>query len=314
MPDDNVDSAPDPLAAATSNTTNNIGGGNFRGPLRYEIETSSSILEAGKMFSVFLRITNPYDVPVTISSVQTQLPVEFLEPYGNRPVRGSWQKIKHKFSEEYKTALVEGTQKVSAKSFSNAQAGRDDSQAESEQDADTQLEMAAVDENQANVLQPGNAILKEFTIRTRERNSFTPSIYWFHMQICYEMEGKTNYDTAKTSLNIKAPISAMVYGAVLGAVIGTLLRYFDDSKQQLSQTSLLVSMFASILIGIVLVVAFARKKDAQPFISVEDFYGGAFIGVLAGYGGYSLFHQAMNGGMPTTGVQGAGGGGAGVLP
>jgi len=254
------------------------------------------------MFSVFLRITNPYDVPVTISSVATQLPIEFLEPYGKRPVRGGWQNIKHRFSTEYDTALTSGTQQVSAKSLSSSQAGKDAKMEGGQQDGESHPEMDETDEDGTNVLQPGNSILKEFTVRTRERNSFTPSIYWFHMQISYEMEGKLNHDTAKTALNIKAPISAMAYGATLGAVIGTLLRYFEDGKHQSIQASLFVSMFASVLIGLVLVIAFARKKDAQPFITIEDFYGGAFIGVLAGYSGYNLFHQAVMGAAPAAGA------------
>jgi hypothetical protein len=43
------------------------------------------------------------------------------------------------------------------------------------------------------------------------------------------------------------------------------------------------------------VVAFARKKDAQPFISIEDFYGGFFVGFSAGYVGKSLLAAVLNG-------------------
>jgi hypothetical protein len=51
----------------------------IRGPLRYQISTSSPQLEAGTKFSIYTRITNPYDVPVTITSVTTLLPVEFVD-------------------------------------------------------------------------------------------------------------------------------------------------------------------------------------------------------------------------------------------
>src|SRR5262249_54863655 len=132
---------------------------------------------------------------------------------------------------------------------------------------------------QPDVLQPGNSVLREFTLRTRQRNFFTPSVYCLHVQIVYEMDGKTNHDTVKTNLNIKAPISALIWGAVPGAVAGTLLRQFTDGKLVFDgswaakdSVQLLVKIFASVLIALVLVVAFARKKDAQPFISVEDFY------------------------------------------
>jgi len=305
MPDDHVDNAPDPRNPAISANTPNADSGKFRGPLRYEIETSSSILEAGRMFSIFLRITNPYDVPVTISSVDTQLPVEFFEPYGKRPARGSWQKFKQKFGDDYTAALVKGTQTVSAKNLSAAQASTATVNADKDPAGDAPDRIKEARDAEANVLQPGNSILKEFTVRTLERNTFTPSVYWLHMQISYEMDGKLNHDTAKTALNIKAPISAMAYGAVLGAVIGTFLRHFQDGKPALN-AQLWVSMFTSVLIGLVMVIAFARKKDAQPFITIEDFYGGAFIGVIAGLTGYSLLDQLLGGTAGSATVHGPG--------
>jgi hypothetical protein len=60
----------------------------FRGPLRYEVETSSPSLEAGKIFSIFLRITNPYDVPVVIRLVGFALPVEFDDETDHEESRG----------------------------------------------------------------------------------------------------------------------------------------------------------------------------------------------------------------------------------
>lgn len=50
---------------------------------------------------------------------------------------------------------------------------------------------------------------------------------------------------------------------------------------------------AGILIAAVVVVAFARKKDAQPFITVEDFYGGSFVGFVAGYVGFPLLDSIL---------------------
>jgi F0F1-type ATP synthase assembly protein I len=291
MPNDivaeNRDSRP-----AQAGATGTSDKGKFRGPLRYEIETSSTVLEAGRMFSVFLRITNPYDVPVTILSVETQLPIEFEEPYRKPVIQGTWQKTKHIFVSEYNDALEKGLQRVRAHSLSagplnNPEPGKD---------ALTGNEQNAGDgTGHADVLQPGNSILNEFTVRTRQTNLFTPSVYCFHMQIAYEMDGRVNHDTAKTFLNIKAPISAMGLGAALGAVVGTLLKYFDQTQPQLAVSGLIVAMCSSILIALVLVVAFARKKDAQPFITIEDFYGGAFVGVLAGFSGYALLHQVLSG-------------------
>jgi len=51
----------------------------IRGPLRYQVETSTPQIEAGKEFSVFIRITNPYDVEAKLKGVTTKLPAKFQD-------------------------------------------------------------------------------------------------------------------------------------------------------------------------------------------------------------------------------------------
>jgi hypothetical protein len=41
------------------------------------------------------------------------------------------------------------------------------------------------------------------------------------------------------------------------------------------------------------VVAFARKRDTQPILSIEDFWGGLFIGAMTGYTGKSALNQIL---------------------
>jgi hypothetical protein len=48
-----------------------------RGPLRIEIGTSSPELVAGRAFSLLVKISNPFDIPVEIIRVATVVPVEF---------------------------------------------------------------------------------------------------------------------------------------------------------------------------------------------------------------------------------------------
>src|SRR5690349_8380231 len=54
----------------------------IRGPLKYVVEASTPQVEAGKQFSVSVRITNPYDVSVIVRSVATKLPAKFITPTG----------------------------------------------------------------------------------------------------------------------------------------------------------------------------------------------------------------------------------------
>jgi hypothetical protein len=239
-----------------------------RGPLRYEIETSSPQLQAGDPFSIFIRITNPYDVPVTVLRVATLLPVEFRDPEASGPnlLKRIWP-----WATE-----VEAPREAIATTIP----------AEQEPEAPTE----------PIVLEPGNTALKKFTVKTLHDVMFTPALYTFHIEVQYEVDGKQHRDAGKQSFNIRAPLKALVYGSFWGALVGASLRALKEQPDNLGallSLSSLTAAIAGILIGAVIVVAFARKKDAQPFITVEDFFGGAFVGVIAGYVGFPLLDTVL---------------------
>jgi hypothetical protein len=89
-------------------------------------------------------------------------------------------------------------------------------------------------------------------------------------------------------------------GAILGAASGHILK--DIFEKQIftavmaNPTAIgilawLIPLLGSVLLGVVVVIAFSRKKDAQPILAIEDFWGGLFIGVMAGYGGKAALSQ-----------------------
>lgn len=61
----------------------------------------------------------------------------------------------------------------------------------------------------------------------------------------------------------------------------------------------LVALLGNIVLAVVVVVAFARKRDTQPFISVEDFWGGLFVGAVTGYTGKSMIHEVIGSKAPS---------------
>jgi hypothetical protein len=120
---------------------------------------------------------------------------------------------------------------------------------------------------------------------------FTPSSYNLHFQVEYAIDGATNQDSVEYQLSIRAPLLSLMTGAIAGSILGHLLfDALDPTNGLFNPTKggwlgILAAYLASILISIVAVIAFARKKDAQPLISVEDFWGGMFVGFMAGYSG-----------------------------
>lgn len=248
----------------------------FRGPLKYVVETSAPQLEAGRNTSIFLLITNPYDLPITIVSAQTKVPVEFKD--AARDSVSFWKGI---WKEAIKEADLDKLQVVSGVSLSD--------------ESNNRQTPSPV------ILQPGNTTIYEFKLRTRQAHLFTPAVHNLNAQVQYEMNGTTNHDVVKYQLNIRAPLKALLYGSVVGSITGTILRFIIDATESNNVPTLAeifvpkfyLSIVAGILIGSVLVIAFARKKDAQPFITIEDFWGGFFIGFLAGYVGKSLLNPLL---------------------
>ncbi len=51
----------------------------IRGALRVTVSTSEPIVDASGDFSIFVVIENPFDVPITVYSVQTHIPVELVD-------------------------------------------------------------------------------------------------------------------------------------------------------------------------------------------------------------------------------------------
>jgi hypothetical protein len=216
-------------------------------------------------------------VAVEIISAETVVPVEFKDAKQYKP--SLWR--------EFKGAIIRETVEAANTELIRGEPLRMD------QDADTLNEGQPPSVKVK--LQPGNSTLYEFKLRTKQSLLFTPSVYNLNFQIQYKMEDVINHDTVKYQLNVRSPLKALIWGSIAGSYVGTLLRSLHDGAQItfLPKNQFLVSLVSSALLGAVLVIAFARKKDVQPFISIEDFWGGFFVGFLAGYVGKSLLKQIL---------------------
>lgn len=241
----------------------------LRGPLKYDVDTSSPQLEAGRAFSVYVRVTNPYESPVTLLGVSASLPTEFRDK--DNQDAGLYATLKNHFKQELKERIVEAQNVVP--------------------------ESDATEPSGDILLQHGNSSLKRFTLKTWKNTLFSPAAYTMQFQVQYLIDGVINQDTIRQEFNIRASLGAVLRGAIWGAIVGSTLHALYVLKgvpvTQHVLIDLAVQTFASVLLGGVLVVAFARKKDAQPFISIEDFYGGFFIGFSAGYVGKTLLNKVL---------------------
>lgn len=239
----------------------------IRGPLRYSIEMSSTQIEAGKKFSISMQVTNPYDVPVTIHDVSTQLPVELIDPTMNPSRQGFVSLVRPRLAPRAPAT------------------------------PETVSGSGPTPPDEPIQLQPGNSTVKTFTVRTKWAVFFPPASYNLYLWVDYEIYGSRNKDSVRYTLNIRSPLKAIIYGAIVGSILGFVLKsIYNNPSWAVSHDSSgiirwFVQLVGTLLAAAIAVIAFARKKDTQPILSIEDFWGGFFVGFLAGFSGESFIKQ-----------------------
>lgn len=297
-----------------------------RGSLRLSVTTSSPQVTAGTDFSIFVLIQNPFDVPITIYQVQTHIPVELIDVNGLRldQARRERERQKQNDSIGIRNWIKDKMTAQKAHSGIAIAVGTDfNPEAEAEHQF---VNMTATIERMGNnssmvgmqlnfpenptseeldrifrrivdykkglvpvTLQPGDSVVKQFVLRTRHWLLFTPLTHTFQIQVDYSSDGIDHADTIAYQQNIRATMGAIAIGAVIGAAMGTLLKSLTASTPSSGMAYILRVMAASIVASIAVVIAFARKSNAQPIVSVEDFWGGALIGFSTGFFGFEQF-------------------------
>jgi len=237
-----------------------------RGDLKIEVDVSKPLIVAGEEFSVFVSITNPFEVPIVIHKVETMIPIELK----------AISVIKES-SEKY-TGVAEGFATIDIEQLSK------------------NLSPAPY------VLQPDDRICKQIVLKT-EGNflkwlNFTPIKLLLEIQVQYGVDYREHLDTVKTEVDIQVGLKAIMVGAIVGGLVGGLVSVLSKSEHPDFWKG-----FSYVAIAIVFsamaVVAFARKTGVQKIVSIEDFYGGLLIGFVVGFQGPEYFWNDIMGGAGT---------------
>jgi hypothetical protein len=149
-------------------------------------------------------------------------------------------------------------------------------------------------------LQPGDSVVRQFVLRTESWLFFTPLAHTFQIQINYVVDGAEHTATVPYQLTIRSHLVAIAAGAIAGALLGALLKTLTlagNSTGGLAFT--LRSLAVAVLASIAVVIGFSRKAAAQPFISIEDFWGGIVIGFSVGFFGFDQFSDLFSRGGTT---------------
>ncbi|KYF52694.1 hypothetical protein BE08_25085 [Sorangium cellulosum] len=136
------------------------------------------------------------------------------------------------------------------------------------------------------MLQAGNSTARSFTVRSRRALWFRAASYRLLIEVEYEIDGASNLDTIEHVLKVSASLGSMIAGAVVGGVGGWFAARGGGARLDMETG---VSLAASLVLVAMAVVLLARKRDVQPILAIEDFWGGVAVGFLIAYAGPSLF-------------------------
>jgi len=236
-----------------------------RGDLKVEVEVSKPLIVAGEQFSVFVNVTNPFEKPVIIYSVETMIPSELvsINEMGN--------------SSEKEIGVAEGFATI-----------------------DRDYLRKGI-KPMPYILQPDDRICKQIVLKTRGKRwdwlAFTPVRLILEIQVRYGVDYRTHLDTVKTELDIQVGLKAIMVGAIFGGILGGFVRMWSDQKYDFGLSNL-AYIALSIVFSAMAVVAFARRTGVQKIVSIEDFFGGLLIGFYVGFQGPEWAWKLISGEVP----------------
>jgi hypothetical protein len=137
----------------------------------------------------------------------------------------------------------------------------------------------------AKTLQPGNSTTRTFRIRSKKAIWFRPAAYRLQIEVEYSIGGIRNIDTIEHPIQIRASLTSLVLGAFIGGLGGWFAGHGSVAAPAANSV---VGLTVSLVMSAMAVVLFARKKEVQPIITVEDFWGGVALGFLVAYSGATL--------------------------
>ncbi|WP_437309905.1 hypothetical protein [Sorangium sp. So ce388] len=136
------------------------------------------------------------------------------------------------------------------------------------------------------VLQAGNSTARSFSVRSRRTLWFRTASYRLLIEVEYEIDGATNLDTIEHVLKVSASLASVICGALAGGVAGWFAARGGVARLD---AEAVLSLAVSLVLVAMAAVLLARKRDAQPILAIEDFWGGVAVGFLIAYSGPSLF-------------------------
>lgn len=149
--------------------------------------------------------------------------------------------------------------------------------------------------SQKGTVQPNENFRAEFNMQAGQMLGVIPrpDTYSLSIEVIYAFDSiATHRKQLSFDISIFPPVIGMLGGTLLGSLLGTTVSRMESITSSPANPQLLIPLFlANLILAFIAGVVLMRKKDVQPLVTVEDFWGGLLLGFLVGFGGQALFSR-----------------------
>lgn len=128
-----------------------------------------------------------------------------------------------------------------------------------------------------------------------------PDTYTIYCDVTYELDTKIYHHQLSIDISIFPSFGSMLAGTLIGGVLGTFLKEIL-SKENIMKDILanglpatvgpvIPILFSNLIIGFIVLVLLMRKQDVQPFVTIEDFWGGILVVFITSYTSSQILDQ-----------------------
>jgi hypothetical protein len=253
---------------------------------------SSKIIKKGDIFTIYFDVINGYEQTVKIKEITISQPLGFIPltyEHQQRKQMPFWDKIFKKDKRNGSTA----TQSWNVGAFRNTSFTVAESSVTYEQ-PNEKIRGASLIRQLDEPLEPKSTYSEIFYFKAGSSLGLRPrpDTYAMYCDVKYRIGEKTYHHRLVIDISIFPSFGSMLVGTFVGGILGTFLKEIL-SKENIWNDILTNGintiggvtpvLFSNLIIGFIVLVLLMRKQDVQPFVTIEDFWGGILIGFLSSF-------------------------------
>lgn len=265
--------------------------------IRYSLSTK--IIKKGDYFSIYLNITNGHEKQITLTGVNLFQPTGFIQREKIEEVsmfHGIIDFFKSFFLErDIEIAIFQG--KLQLKKVPGEQL---DSEKTQPPESSSFGSPARIPLPFNQKIQPNDTYRVDFNLKAGWSGGLRPrpDTYIISAEVEYNLEGKKLFEQINIEVSIFPSLGSMLVGTLVGSLLGTVVNVILPPIQNKNLNMpgfefILAQISANLILGFIVGITLMRKKDVQPFLTVEDFWGGILLGFLVGYSGQQIFKELL---------------------